>query len=408
MPATAFAATAPTPYIETTHMPYQLENQSFNLLASLPPANRAPTTDTGAPNPDYATFTSGYWEVSTDGGLTWRAIGSAPEDAAPYTSGTGNPLTITALKTTMTGWQYRVTVGITCNDAQSIATPATLTTAPVKLNVHPSYVKRPVALALDDSGNLYVADSLANAIWKITGDSKISLLAGSTTGEAGATDATGTNARFNGPQGIVWQSGKLYVADFFNNAIRVITPSGAVTTLTGALAQPGDYQEGASAIARFNGPSILAADASGNLYVADSANNVLRKIAPDGTTTHVAGEYYSNGYISVSATMTFSGGAGAMILVNTWTCTDGTVLAAATFSDAGALTLDGNTSTILGGGSSITNQLSLAGGGLVASSTLPFVFPSGSDVATTISGGFIASSTLTIGGALLAEVQPCL
>jgi len=385
--ASAFAASTPAPYIETSHMSYQLENQSFNLLASLPPENRFPNLDTGAPNPDYATFTAGFWEVSTDNGANWRAIGSAPEDAALYTSGSGNPLTITSLKTTMTGWQYRVTVDISYNDNDAQSTD-TRTTAPVKLNVRPSYVKCPIALTFDDAGNLYVADSLANAIWKITGDTKISLFAGSATGEADATDATGTNARFNAPQGIAWQGGKLYVADFFNNAIRVITPAGAVTTLTGALAQPGDYQEGAAAFARFNGPSALTADASGNLYVADSANNVLRKITPDGSTTHIAGDYYSNGYFSTSATMSLSGG--LRMYRNTWTGTDGTVLDIGSVSGAAPFTLN-NAATLQVG---VVNNL--AGSG-----TLPFYVLNGSNVVTLNGNDLVTSTTLPPGTLLL-------
>jgi len=135
-------------------------------------------------------------------------------------------------------------------------------------------------------------------IWKITDDSKISIFAGNATGESGTTDATGTLARFTSPTGLAWQGDKLYVADYGNNAIRVITPDGAVTTLAGVSGTSGDYQDGANTGARFNGPTALTVDKNGNVYVAEWGNNLIRKITPDGSTFLLAGEYYSNFSVS--------------------------------------------------------------------------------------------------------------
>ncbi len=284
-----FAASAPVPYIEAPRMSYQLENQNFNMIAWLPPETRIWNTD--GDNSNYAWIKSASWEVSTDNGVNWRKIGNTLDDDSLYYNPFASLLTIKALKTGMTGWQYRADVEISYNNDQSVETRRTNA---ITLNVRPSFVKCPVSLAFDSGNNLYVADSLANAIWKITPDSKISVFAGSATGEAGALNGSGTLARFNAPRGIAYQGGKFYVADSGNNAIRVITSDGAVSTLAGSLGSSGYYQEGRGANARFNRPAALTVDASGNVYVVDSGNNVVRKITTSGATSYLSGKQYTD------------------------------------------------------------------------------------------------------------------
>ena len=144
----------------------------------------------------------------------------------------------------------------------------------------------PIAIAVDAAGMVYVSDAGNNAIRKITPQGVVTTLAGS--GMFGATDGLGTGARFNFPHGLaVSTRGDVYVADFSNNRIRKITPAGVVTTFAGsAIAGAAD---GVSAAATFNTPTGIAIDAQDNLYVGEYGNHLIRKITPAGGVTTLAG-----------------------------------------------------------------------------------------------------------------------
>jgi sugar lactone lactonase YvrE len=136
----------------------------------------------------------------------------------------------------------------------------------------------PFAVAVDDAGNLYVADNANDTIRKITPSRVVSTLAG-LPGNAGSTDSNGNNARFWNPQGLVVDgAGNIYIADTGNNTIRKITPMGEVTTLAGLPGESGTA-DGVGKDARFNGPAGVAVDRAGNIYVADTNNHAIRKIA---------------------------------------------------------------------------------------------------------------------------------
>jgi murein DD-endopeptidase MepM/ murein hydrolase activator NlpD len=129
------------------------------------------------------------------------------------------------------------------------------------------------ALAIDAQGTLYVADTGNNAIRRITPDGRVSTIAGD--GVAGYQDGPGPQARFNGPIGVaVDTTGRVIVADTYNDRIRAIAPEGNVTTIAGS-AEPG-FLDGAADLSRFDTPCGVAIDTSGRIYVADTGNNAIR------------------------------------------------------------------------------------------------------------------------------------
>ena len=125
----------------------------------------------------------------------------------------------------------------------------------------------PSGLAIDDDGNLYVADTGNNTIRKVTPDGVVSTIAGD--GTAGYVDGSAAQARFNGPIGVgVDNNGNIYVADTYNDRIRKISSDGQVTTI--------------AAGSNLDTPCGIVVSADGSLIVADTGNNQIRKIAPDG------------------------------------------------------------------------------------------------------------------------------
>ena len=146
----------------------------------------------------------------------------------------------------------------------------------------------PNDVVVDGNGNVYVGESVGHTIRKITAAGVVSTLAGSA-GVAGTADGTGPAARFKQPLGLALDGGgNVLVADHENHAIRKVTPAGVVTTVAG-LAGTAGTDNATGAAARFNFPVGLTVDPAGNLFVADSANHVIRKIAAGGVVTTFAG-----------------------------------------------------------------------------------------------------------------------
>ena len=140
----------------------------------------------------------------------------------------------------------------------------------------------PSGLAIDRDGNLFVADTGNHAIRRITPQGVVSTLAGN--GTPGFADGPGTQARFDGPTGVaVGPDGRVYVADTYNDRIRVIARDGTVSTLAGGD-RPGDA-DGPGTLARFDTPTAVAVDAMNRVYVADLRNNAIRRVTPTGEVT---------------------------------------------------------------------------------------------------------------------------
>ncbi len=144
----------------------------------------------------------------------------------------------------------------------------------------------PNGVAVDVAGNLYVTDQANNMIRKITPAGVVSTFAGS--GTAGSANGMGTAASFNNPIGIaVDLQGNVYIADFGNNLVRKITSGGVVSTYagTGAIG----FNDGPGIQATFNAPAGIAVDKFGSVYVSEPANGLIRKITPDRNVTRYAG-----------------------------------------------------------------------------------------------------------------------
>ena len=142
-------------------------------------------------------------------------------------------------------------------------------------------------VSVDAAGNVYVCDTY-DTIRKITPAGVVTTFAG-TAGQGGSADGTGAAAQFTSPEGTaVDAAGNVYVADTVNDTIRKITPAGVVTTLAGTAGQGGSA-DGTGAAAHSTFPTGVAVDGAGNVYVADSYNDTIRKITPAGVVTTLAG-----------------------------------------------------------------------------------------------------------------------
>ncbi|HEU4870755.1 MAG TPA: NHL repeat-containing protein [Pyrinomonadaceae bacterium] len=152
----------------------------------------------------------------------------------------------------------------------------------------PTTLADPFGVAIDKEGVVYIADAgESNRIQKLAPDGTITTLAG---GSEGFTDGAGAQASFNTPSGLaIDDTGNLYVADTGNNRVRKVTAEGVVSTIAGD--GTAGYVDGPAAQARFNGPIGVAVDKDGNIYVADTYNDRVRKISIDGQVTTLAGEF---------------------------------------------------------------------------------------------------------------------
>ncbi len=144
----------------------------------------------------------------------------------------------------------------------------------------------PGGLAIDASGNIIVADVGNSRIRKISPSGVVTTIAGN--GTFGYADGVGTSAVFSGPEDVAIDiSGNIYVADYNNHRIRKISPAAVVTTIAGD-GIPG-YVDGPAATARFNYPMGVAIDTAGNIIVTDFSNYRVRKISTTGIVSTIAG-----------------------------------------------------------------------------------------------------------------------
>jgi sugar lactone lactonase YvrE len=145
----------------------------------------------------------------------------------------------------------------------------------------------PYGVVADNAGNIYVTDTFNDLIRKMTllrTNWVVTTLAG-LGGNHGSAGGNGSDARFNGPASVaVDNAGNVYVADQINHSVRKVTSAGTVTTLAGLAGYSGS-QNGLGSAARFNHPDGVAVDGAGNVYVGDYYNGTIRKVTPAGVVT---------------------------------------------------------------------------------------------------------------------------
>jgi sugar lactone lactonase YvrE len=149
---------------------------------------------------------------------------------------------------------------------------------------------RPMGVAVDAAGNLFIADTYNNRVRKVTPAGIISTVAG--TGDQGFYGDGGpaTSAAFYEPTGVaVDTAGNLFIADWGNNCVRKVIPGGVISTVAGNEIQGYSGDGGPATSAQLYRPQGVAVDAAGNLFISDTYNNRVRKVTPGGIISTVAG-----------------------------------------------------------------------------------------------------------------------
>jgi hypothetical protein len=247
---------------------------------------------TGNPAPAY------QWQREPAGDGTWTNL----SDTTTYTGSATDSLTVNSVTAAMSGDSFRCVISnavgsfTTAPAVLVVATPLVVSTIAGQSGISgnadgtgtAAQFNGPADLTLDSTGNIYLADANSHTIRKISPAGAVTTLAGAA-GWSGSADGNGSSARFDHPTGItVDASGNLYVADTTNNTIRKVTASGGVSTVAGLAGSAGSA-DGTGTAALFHAPSDVAVDAIGNLYVSDSLNHTIREITPAGVVSTLAG-----------------------------------------------------------------------------------------------------------------------
>ncbi len=234
----------------------------------------------GNPPPAY------QWQRAPAGTSTWSNL----SETTTYTGTTTDTLGVNSVTDAMNGDAFQCLVSNTNGTATSttaylvVAHPFVFTTFAGQMGTNgaldgtgtAAQFFDPADLTTDSAGNVYVADTNNQTIRKVTAGAAVTTFAG-LAGAAGSSDGTGSAARFSHPMGLAVDSaGNVFVADAANNAIRKITSAGAVTTVVGPAAQ-------------LSTPSDVTVDGAGNLYIADTGHHTIRKVTPAGAVSTLAG-----------------------------------------------------------------------------------------------------------------------
>ncbi len=197
-----------------------------------------------------------------------------------------------------------VSIGSTAFAQQyTISTAAGGAPPPTPVTAKNTSIGQPLRVGLDAAGNVYFSSS--NCVFKVDTNGVLTLIAGTARPGFSGDGGPSVNAQLNNPQGVaVDSSGAVYIADSANNRVRVVTPDGNIATFAGN-GIVGYVDAPAATDAQLHSPTGLAFDKSGNLYIADMGNSVIRQVAAGGGTTTVAGSsevgYFGDGAPAVAA-----------------------------------------------------------------------------------------------------------
>jgi sugar lactone lactonase YvrE len=217
----------------------------------------------------------------------------------------------------------------------------------------------PSGVAVDNNGNIFVAEFGSYKIRKISATGIVTTLAGS--GVSGSSDGVGTAASFNLLTAItIDKDANLFVTDARNNKIRKITSAGSVTTIAGSSTAGSIDAVGLAA--SFNFPSGITIDNTGSIYVSDSKNNKVRKITSSGVVITLAGSGVSNSIDGVGTAASFSNPQGIVIDSNS------IIYIADSIGKIRRITTEGVVSTLAGSGSNASTD----GSGNLASFRRPW------------------------------------
>jgi uncharacterized protein (TIGR03437 family) len=255
----------------------------------------------------------------------------------------------------------------------------------------------PVGVAVDSSGDIFIADRNNYRIRKVAAGGVMGTLAGNGIQSYSGDNGPATAAQMNQPAGMaVDGSGNVFVADTANSVVRVISPGGVITTFAGTGIAGFSGDTGQAFGAQLNSPSAVAVDAGGNVYIADTLNSRIRKVLPSGVITTVAGggSALGDGGPATSAVLSLPHGvavdpAGNLFISDTGTARIREVSAA-----------DGTISTVAGNGTvgysgdagpATSAQLNSPFGIAVDAADNVFIADSGNNVIRRVSGGTIAT-----------------
>jgi len=158
-------------------------------------------------------------------------------------------------------------------------------------------MNRPFGICFDAAGNLYIADSQNNRIRKVATDGTMSTVAGNGTAGFAGDGGPATKAQLDRPWDVkVDAAGDLFIADYSNNRIRIVTPDGVINTIAGGTGPAYTGDGGPATSARLNEPTSIAVDTNGDIYIADSSNNVIRLLTPNGPSVSAGGVVSAGAY----------------------------------------------------------------------------------------------------------------
>ena len=172
----------------------------------------------------------------------------------------------------------------------------------------------PTSVAADSNGNKFIADFLNNRIRMISVSGIISTYAGNGTAGYSGDNGAATSAKLNGPRAVVAdKNGNIYIADYYNNRVRMVNASGIITTIAGCGIAGNSGDGGLATIAKLSEPRGIAVDGSGNLLIADAGNSCIRKVNTTGVITTVAGTngvggFFGDGYPATLAYLQYPTG----------------------------------------------------------------------------------------------------